>query len=266
MATKEATHDELPKSLPRATSRTAADRETMMLIVLAREITRSVKESGHRMILVGGGSRAIGAWIAYYLLKGEGYDPELIIGIGQIGCTPQRGEGIVASMGLIRSATMLTDVITTHGVFVGGRTNKCLAVLGAGQIDSYGNINSTKGSDGRFLVGSGGANDSVNAREVIVVVDQSQNRFAKNLPYVTCPGDRVSTVVSTMGVFRKTGPKEMLSLAACFPDPELPALDERIQRIQDNCGWPLKLTDPVEEIAEPSNYELALKQWLLSKP
>jgi acyl CoA:acetate/3-ketoacid CoA transferase alpha subunit/acyl CoA:acetate/3-ketoacid CoA transferase beta subunit len=266
MATKEATHDELPKSLPRGTSRSAVDKETMMLVVLAREITRSVRESGHRTILVGGGSRAIGAWIAYYLLKREGYDTELIIGIGQIGCTPQRGEGIVASMGLIRSATMLTDVITTHGVFVGGRNNKCLAVLGAGQIDSYGNINSTKGSDGRFLVGSGGANDSVNAREVIVVIDQSQNRFVKNLPYLTCPGDRVSTVVSTMGVFRKTGLKEMLSLAACFPDPDLPTLEERIKHIQENCGWPLKLADPVEEIVEPSNYELELRQWLLSKP
>jgi acyl CoA:acetate/3-ketoacid CoA transferase alpha subunit len=266
MATKEATYDELPKSLPRGAARSAVDRETMMLVVLAREIARNIRESGHRTILVGGGSRAIGAWIAYYLLKGEGYDTDLIIGIGQIGCTPQRGEGIVASMGLIRSATMLTDVITTHGVFVGGRNNKCLAVLGAGQIDPYGNINSTKGSDGRFLVGSGGANDSVNAREVIVVIDLSQNRFVKNLPYVTCPGDRVSTVVSSMGVFRKKGPKEMLSLAACFPDPEFPTLEERIKRIQDNCGWPLKLADPVEEIAEPSNYELALKQWLLSKP
>jgi acyl CoA:acetate/3-ketoacid CoA transferase beta subunit len=161
---------------------------------------------------------------------------------------------------------MLTDVITTHGVFVGGRNNKCLAVLGAGQIDPYGNINSTKGSDGRFLVGSGGANDSVNAREVIVVIDQSQNRFVKNLPYVTCPGDRVSTVVSTMGVFRKTGPKEMLSLAASFPDPELSTLEEKIKRIQDNCGWPLRLADPIEEIVGPSDYELELKQWLLSPP
>ena len=240
------------------------DGETMMPVVLAREIVRSVRKSSHRAILVGGGSRTVGGWMAYYLLKNEGYDVELIIGNGQIGCTPQRGEGIMASMALMRSATMLTDVITTHGVFVGGGNNKCLAVLGAGQIDPYGNINSTKGSDGRFLVGSGGANDSVNAQEVIIGIDQSRNRFVENLPYITCPGNQVSTVISTMGVFRKTGPKEKLSLAACFPDLSLPTLEERIKHIQDNSGWPLKIADTIEEIAGPNDYELQLWHWLSS--
>jgi hypothetical protein len=243
-------------------SKSVVGGETMVPVVLAREIVRSVRKSSHRAILVGGGSRTIGGWMAYYLLKNEGYDVELIIGNGQIGCTPQRGEGIMASMALIRSATMLTDVITTHGVFVGGGNSKCLAVLGAGQIDSYGNINSTKGSDGRFLVGSGGANDAVNAQEVIIVIDQSRDRFVENLVYVTCPGDQVSTVVSTMGVFRKTSPKEKFFLAACFPDPNLRTLEERIKQIQDNCGWSLKMADPIEEIAGPSDYELQLRNWL----
>jgi acyl CoA:acetate/3-ketoacid CoA transferase beta subunit len=282
IATQEAIYDEVPPAFtksgrpaihgkgkalsPSPASKSITDGETVMSVVLAREIARSVRESGHRAILVGGGSRTLGGWIAYYLLKDEGYDVELIIGNGQIGCTPQRGEGIMASVALMHSATMLTDVITTHGVIVGGRNNKCLAVLGAGQIDPYGNINSTKGFDGRFLVGSGGANDSVNAQEVIVVIDQSRNRFAENLPYITCPGNQVSTVISTMGVFRKTGPKEKLSLVACFPNPDLPTLEERIKHIQDHCGWSLKITDPVEEIAEPNDYELKLRQWLLFPP
>jgi acyl CoA:acetate/3-ketoacid CoA transferase beta subunit len=179
---------------------------------------------------------------------------------------PQRGEGIMASVALMRSATMLTDVITTHGVIVGGKNNKCLAVLGAGQIDPYGNINSTKGFDGQFLVGSGGANDSLNAQEVFVVIEQSRNRFIENLPYITCPGNQVSTVISTMGVFRKTGPKEKLSLVACFPNPDLPTLEERIKHIQDHCGWLLKINGPVEEIAEPNDYELQLRQWFLFPP
>ena len=282
IAVKESICDELPPAFPplgspaihrggkilssHLASKSAVDGETMMPVVLAREIVRSVRKSGHKTILVGGGSRIVGGWIAYYLLKNEGYDTELIIGNGQIGCTPQRGEGIMASMALMRSATMLTDVITTHGVFVGGGNNKSLAVLGAGQIDPYGNINSTKGSDGRFLVGSGGANDSVNAQEVIIVIDQSRNRFVEDLGYVTCPGHQVSTVVSTMGVFRKASPKEKLSLRACFPDPNLPTLEERIKRIQDHCGWLLEIADPIEEIAGPNDYELQLWHWLLSPP
>lgn len=282
MAKKEAVYEELPPAITQLkrpvihvgdetlsqypASKSITDGETMMSVVLAREIARSVRNSGHRTILVGGGSRTLGGWIAYYLLKDKGYDVELIIGNGQIGCTPQRGEGIMASLALMRSATMLTDVITTHGVIVGGKNNKCLAVLGAGQIDPYGNINSTKGFDGRFLVGSGGANDSVNAQEVIVVIDQSRNRFVENLPYITCPGDHVNTVVSTMGVFKKTGPKKVLSLVACFSDPNLPTLEERIKRIQDNCGWSLKLAEQVEEMAGPNDYELQLRNWFLSSP
>jgi acyl CoA:acetate/3-ketoacid CoA transferase alpha subunit/acyl CoA:acetate/3-ketoacid CoA transferase beta subunit len=266
IAKEETTQDGLPKSLPRGTRKGAVDGETMMLIALAREIVRSVRKSGHRMMLVGGGSRAIAAWLAYYQLKNEGYEIELIIGNGQIGYTPQRGESIVQSMAVIRSATMLTDTLTTQGVLVGGKNNKCLAVLGAGQIDAYGNINSTKTIDGKFLTGSGGSNDAVNAREVIVVVDQSQNRFVEDLPYITCPGQQVSTVVSTMGVFRKTSPKGELLLAACFLDPNFPTLEERIKHIQDNCGWPLKLADPIEEVAGPTDDELRLRQWLLSPP
>jgi acyl CoA:acetate/3-ketoacid CoA transferase beta subunit len=282
IATKEAVYDEVPPAItqfksptingmgkalsPHLTSKGIVDGETMMSVVLAREIVRSVQKSGHRTILIGGGSRTLGGWIAYYLLKDERYDIELIIGNGQIGCMPQRGEGIMASVALMRSATMLTDVITTHGVIVGGKNNKCLAVLGAGQIDPYGNINSTKGFDGQFLVGSGGANDSLNAQEVFVVIEQSRNRFIENLPYITCPGNQVSTVISTMGVFRKTGPKEKLSLVACFPNPDLPTLEERIKHIQDHCGWLLKINGPVEEIAEPNDYELQLRQWFLFPP
>jgi acyl CoA:acetate/3-ketoacid CoA transferase beta subunit len=271
IATKKAVYEEVPPTItrlksPAIPSKSIEDGETMMSVVLVREIVRSVQKSGHRTILVGGGSRTLGGWIAYYMLKDEGYDVELIIGNGQIGCTPQRGEGIMASVALMRSATMLTDVITTHGVIVGGKNNKCLAVLGAGQIDPYGNINSTKGFDGRFLVGSGGANDSINAQEVIVVIDQSRNRFVENLPYITCPGDHVYTVVSTMGVFRKAGPKEKLSLVACFPNPDLLTLEQRVKHIQDHCGWPLKKTDPIEEIVEPNDYESQLRQWFLFPP
>jgi acyl CoA:acetate/3-ketoacid CoA transferase alpha subunit/acyl CoA:acetate/3-ketoacid CoA transferase beta subunit len=262
--------DDLPQSVAESLlpprSKKTYDQETMMLIALAREIVKSVWKSMHKTILVGGGSRAIAAWLAYYLLKKEGYTVDLMIGNGQIGYAPQPGESIVQSMAVMRSATMLTDSILTQGVFVGGMNNKCLAVLGAGQIDPYGNLNSTRTLDGEFLTGSGGANDAVNAQEVIVVMDQSQNRFVEHLPYVTCPGHRVSTVVSTMGVFRKTGPKEKLALAACFSDPHLTIMEERIKRIQEHCGFPLKLVDPVEEMAGPNDDELQLKDWLLSPP
>jgi len=237
--------------------------EEMMLIVAAREIARSVLKAKHRSILIGAGSRAFAVLLAYHQLRAKGYELELITGNGQIGYEPQPAELAIQSVAGIYSSKMLTDTITTHGVFVGGRNNKCLSVLGAGQIDRNGNLNSTTTAEGQFLVGSGGANDAANAREVLVVLDQSKDRFPETLPYVTCPGDRVTTVVSTMGVLRKPIGKGELLLAACLPDSKLPGLEDRIKRVQDNCGWLLKLADKVEEVAKPTPDELKLLRWLV---
>lgn len=237
--------------------------EEMMLIVAAREITKSVLKAKHRNILMGAGSRAVAVLLAYYQLRAKGYELELITGNGQIGYEPQPAELAIQSVAGVYSSKMLTDTITTHGVFVGGRNNKCLSVLGAGQIDRNGNLNSTTTAEGQFLVGSGGANDAANAREVIVILNQSRDRFPETLPYTTCPGDKVTTVVSTMGVFTKPIGKAELRLAACLPDPKLPSLEDRIKRVQDNCGWLLKLADKVEEVARPTPDELKLLRWLV---
>jgi acyl CoA:acetate/3-ketoacid CoA transferase alpha subunit/acyl CoA:acetate/3-ketoacid CoA transferase beta subunit len=240
--------------------------EEMLLLVAAREITRSVLKSKHRTILIGAGSRAVAVLLAYYQLRAKGYELELITGNGQIGYEPRPTELAIQSVAGVYSSKMLTDTITTHGVFVGGRNNKCLSVLGAGQIDRNGNLNSTTTSQGKFLVGSGGANDAANAREVLVILNQSRDRFPETLPYITCPGEAVTTVVSTMGVFTKAMGKAELRLAACLPDPKLPSLEDRIKRVQDNCGWPLKLADKVEEVAKPTPDELKLLRWLVPLP
>ncbi len=240
--------------------------EEMMLIAAAREITKSVLKAKHRTILIGAGSRAVAVLVAYHQLRAEGYELELITGNGQIGYEPRPSELATQSVAGVYSSKMLTDTLTTHGVFVGGRNNNCLSVLGAGQIDRKGNLNSTTTAEGQFLVGSGGANDAANAREVIVILNQSKDRFPETLPYITCPGNRVTTVVSTMGVFTKPIGKAELRLAACLPDPKIPSLEDRIKRVQDNCGWPLKLADRVEELAKPTTDELKLLRWLVPLP
>jgi acyl CoA:acetate/3-ketoacid CoA transferase alpha subunit/acyl CoA:acetate/3-ketoacid CoA transferase beta subunit len=254
----------LSTSIPQFESRKEIDSDEMMLVAIAREVMKSVRTYGHRMILGGGGSRGIAAWLAYYQLKASGCEIELITGNGQIGYTPLPGESILSSEAGVRSSKMLCDTIMTQGVFVGGKNNKCLSVLGAMQIDKYGNINSTMTSKGQFLVGSGGANDAMNAREVILALDQSKDRFVETLPYITGRGDAVTTVVSTMGVFKKTSPQEELCLVACFPSVQSTSLREKIKEVQDRCGWTLKLGSHVEEISKPSQEELGVLRWLFS--
>jgi acyl CoA:acetate/3-ketoacid CoA transferase alpha subunit/acyl CoA:acetate/3-ketoacid CoA transferase beta subunit len=232
----------------------------MMLIALAREISSSVNKHGHKMVLAGAGAAATAAFLAYSQLESSGF--ELGTGNGQIGYAPVPGEPILASEAGVRRSKMLTDTILMQGVFVGGRNNKCLSILGAGQMDRHGNINSTKTSKGKFLVGSGGANDALNAREAIICLDQSKDRFVDKLAYVTGRGDVVTTAVSTMGIYRKPTPQEELHLVACFPNSRATSLEERIREIRIHCGWELKTAPHVEEVPRPSPEELQLLRWL----
>lgn len=238
------------------------DSKDLMLIVLAREILGSVERNGHKLILAGAGAGATAAFLAHYRLRSSGF--ELGTGNGQIGYTPVPGESILASEPGVRSSKMLTDTIMMQGVFVGGGNNKCLSVLGAGQVDKFGNINSTKTSKGRFLVGSGGANDALNAREAILCLDQSKDRFVEKLVYITGRGSAVTTVVSTMGIFRKSSAQDELHLVACFPDRLGRTMEERIKEIRNHCGWDLKAAAKVEEVPGPSAEELRLLKWIKS--
>ncbi|MFC2070909.1 CoA-transferase [Chloroflexota bacterium] len=238
-------------------------KDEIMSVVAAREIVKSVEKAQHKAMLAGAGAGLLASWLAYYLLRAGGYEIELIQGNGQIGYLPQPGESILRSGSAARSTKMMTDTITTHGVFVGGKHNKCISLLGAGEIDKYGNINSTRTSEGFFLSGSGGGNDSAVAKEVIVVVEQSTRRFVDKIAFITSPGDRVSTIVSSRGVFKRPASGEELQLYACFPDPELKSLEERIAQVQANTGWKLKLAEKVEEVAKPSQEELQLLRSLL---
>ncbi len=232
-------------------------RNDMVIIAAAREIADSVLKSKHKTMLVGAGSWSVSARLAYHELMRQGYEIVLITGNGQIGYMPYPGESSMQTVSGIYTTKMLTDTITTHGVFVGGKNSKCLSVLGAGQIDKYGNINSSRTSDGDFLVGTGGANDAANANEVILILHQSRERFVETLPYITARGHRVGKVISTMGVFKKASGKAELSLVACFPDLKGRLLEAAIREVKNKCGWPLKIAETVHYLPEPTTDEIS---------
>ncbi len=237
--------------------------EEMMVIVASREITKCVESSGLKVVLLGAGSSSMAVILAYHSLKNKGYDIELISGNGQYGYDPLPGEVGLQSLAGVYASKMVTDTITSQGVIIGGKNNLCLGVIGAGQIDKFGNINSTLTSNGQFLVGSGGANDVGNAREVVVIINQSKDRFVETLPYITCPGTRITTVVSNLGIYKKPIGKEELMLTAGYPNPKL-GLPDRIKQIKDQCAWTLKFADKVEDLPPPLPEELTSLRQLTS--
>ncbi|MDY6853974.1 MAG: CoA-transferase [Thermodesulfobacteriota bacterium] len=209
-----------------------------MIIAAARKIKEIICEHSYKVMLAGIGASGLAAWVAYFQLKKENYDIDLLIGSGLFGLVPRPADPQLASISHIPTCKILTDTIDAYGVFVGGEMSTCLSILGAGQIDKYGNINSTKVSDEFYLIGSGGSNDAANAREVVVVMNQSPTRLLEKVPYITCPGKKVSTLISDMGIFEKLDGEELI-LTGYFPTSNY---EKDIKSIKESCGWNLKLS------------------------
>jgi acyl CoA:acetate/3-ketoacid CoA transferase beta subunit len=181
---------------------------------------------------------------------------ELMAEAGMVGYRPRPAEPFVFSFRNFPSCKMLTDILHVMGIFMGGRHNRCIGSLAAGQIDKYGNINSTIIPGVTYITGSGGANDiASSAREVVVTLSQSRNRFVDKVPYITGPGHRVSTVVSDRGVFEKLEPHGELVLTRLYPDPPEA---EAVKAAREACGWDLKVAPTLRRMDPPEPDELAL--------
>ncbi|MFH1486248.1 MAG: CoA-transferase [Chloroflexota bacterium] len=231
-----------------------------MVIAAAREMAEKAMQSDCRTILAGVGVSALAAWVAYYLLRQRGHDAEVMVGYGLFGYAPRPAHPAQDNFHNILTCKMLCDTFETYGVYVGSDSNSCLAAVGAGQVDKHGNTNSTEIGE-LFLAGSGGANDACStAREIVVVVNQSPRRFVDRVPYITCPGHRVGTLVSSMGVFEKPGGEFMLS--KYFPNPKLTGKEECIRAVRENCGWELKVSPQIQEASPPTSEELKILRLL----
>jgi acyl CoA:acetate/3-ketoacid CoA transferase alpha subunit len=230
-----------------------------MVVMAARLIRERVCDADHRTMLAGAGTANLAAWLAKYQLQKQGRLIELMVELGYFGNAPRPGEPFLLNFDNFATCKMLTDTLDTLGVFTCGATHRCLGVLGAAQIDRYGNINSNWAADDLYVTGSGGANDvATGACETMVIVQQSRRRFLEKLPFVTAPGDRIRTLVSSMGVFEKVGEEKTFTLTRVFDGPDNTRLQETLEKIQADCGWPLKVADEVKKIPLPAVDELKL--------
>jgi glutaconate CoA-transferase, subunit B len=150
--------------------------------------------------------------------------------------------------------------------------------LGAGQIDRFGNINTTViGGDYASpkvrLPGAGGAPEIAAAcREVIVVLRQSRRTFVGRVDFVTSvgfgdgPGARERLgltgsgprrVITDLGVLRPDPTTCELVLTAVYPGAS-------VSQIQARTGWDLHVAADLAEIGPPSDRELTVLRGLLA--
>ena len=133
--------------------------------------------------------------------------------------------------------------------------------LGGAQIDRYGNLNSTV--IGPYdhpkvrLAGSGGAADIASfARRTIVLMPQDLRRFPAEVDFVTSPGHPAgrrrangpAAVVTDLGLYDFAENGEM-RLVALHPG-------VRVEDVQAQTGWPLRVAPNPTEIAPPTADEL----------
>jgi acyl CoA:acetate/3-ketoacid CoA transferase beta subunit len=181
-------------------------------------------------------------------------------GNGQVGFSPRPADPFLMSLSNVMTSKMLTDTSEVYGTFVGGAHNKCLSVIGAAQIDQYGNINTVKVNDSYFI-GVGGAGDALNSCETVAVVKQSRDRFLKKVPFISCPGERITTLVTDMGVFRKYDSSNF-TLAKVIVSSTGLAHGDIIQQIGERCGWDVEAVDSLQEIIPPTQKELSVLRML----
>jgi acyl CoA:acetate/3-ketoacid CoA transferase alpha subunit/acyl CoA:acetate/3-ketoacid CoA transferase beta subunit len=225
----------------------------------ARAIKDIILDRQYKSMFAGIGLSGLAGWCAYYFLKEQDYHVDLIA--AGIGYQPCPGDPLLISAANMATAKMISDSLDLHGVGAGGVNSKCLGVLGAGQIDKNGNINSTiirsRKKGDIYLAGAGGGNDIASVtREVVVVAVHRENRMVEKVRYVTCPGARVSTLATNEGVFEKDDSGFILK--GYYPRTDVTEEKERVSQIAGACGWQLRTAPELEKIAAPSPEELKL--------
>jgi len=191
---------------------------------------------------------------------------ELIYEAGVIGARPARLPDSIGDPALVSGAAATLSMRDLFGGFLqGGRIE--VGMLGAAQIDRWGNLNTTViGSYDRpsvRLPGSGGACEiALNARRVMVVMNQSLRSFVDQIDFVTSPGHRRPDGSGGRPSWAGAGPTAVITQLALYHfgldgEMELAGLQPGVDAaaVDAATGWPMRraaslalLPRPVEAI------------------
>lgn len=216
-----------------------------MIAAAADVLAARIVTQGYDTILAGQGYSNLAAWIAASRLDGV----QLAAEVGMLGYSPRPASPFLFNFANLPTCSALSSTLATLGVWVGGAMARAIGSLGAGQVDRFGNVNSTAVPPVFHLVGSGGANDVASTSgEVVLTCPADPMRLVPRVPYRTFTGDRVRALVTTEGVMEKGAGDDELVLTAVFPRGR--SLQEAAGATRAACGWPLKLAEPLRALPE----------------
>jgi glutaconate CoA-transferase, subunit B len=178
----------------------------------------------------------------------------LIYESGTIGAKPQHLPLSIGDGELAETADAIVSVPEIFAYWLQGERID-VGFLGAAQIDRFGNLNSTVIGDYSRptvrLPGAGGAPEIARScREILVVSRQTRRTFVERLDFLSSSGERVSAVITDIGILEPDLGTRELVLTGLHPGMS-------VEGAQEATGWPLRVADEVITCAPPADAELA---------
>jgi glutaconate CoA-transferase, subunit B len=189
-------------------------------------------------------------------------DVVLVYESGTIGAKPAELPLSIGDGELAETADVVVSVPEMFAYWLqGGRID--VGFLGAAQIDRHGNLNSTVigayDAPNVRLPGGGGAPEiATSARAVFVMLRQSPRTFVELLDFRTSVGERVTVVVTDLGILEPRGDDRELTLTHVHPGVD-------VEAARAATGWPLRVADDVRETRPPTGRELEALRSLRTK-
>jgi acyl CoA:acetate/3-ketoacid CoA transferase alpha subunit/acyl CoA:acetate/3-ketoacid CoA transferase beta subunit len=212
----------------------------------AREVERVVAAVDADAVLAGAGAANLAAWVAVARARAAGRKVMLTAELGLWGYQPTPADPYIFNQRVFPATPYLSDASAILGMVIGGPGTTTVGCLGAAEVDRDGSLNSTELTGGRFLVGSGGANDVASRATACVVVTLARpERLPATVAYVTSPGQRVVSVVTDKGILRRD---DGVLRVAAVPDGE-GTPDERVRAFVSSCGYEPDVARQVEELS-----------------
>jgi len=222
---------------------------------------------GSRVVFVGVGLPNIACNLAR-----RSHSPEikLVYESGVFGAQPARLPLSIGDPTLVSGATSVTSMSDLFMYYLqGGLVD--VALLGGAQIDRYGNLNTTVIGDYEQpkvrLPGSGGACEiAINAKKIFMIMRLKRRAFVKKLDFRTSPGHLQGGNAREELGLPGSGPALVVTDRALFdfdnPLSEMTliqvAAGETVESIQQDVGWPLRISPDLKKITPPTPVELEI--------
>jgi acyl CoA:acetate/3-ketoacid CoA transferase beta subunit len=212
----------------------------------AREVEHVAADVAADAVLAGAGVANLAAWVAVGRARAAGSRVTLTAELGLWGYEPTPADPYIFNHRVFPDTPLLTDASSILGMVIGGPGTRTVGCLGAAEVDRRGCLNSTELAGGRFLVGSGGANDVASRATACVVVTLARpERLPETVAYVTSPGHGVVSVVTDRGILRR---HDGTLRVAAVPSGE-GSLADRTRALVEACGYRPEVARTVEELA-----------------